>query len=183
MTNTMRILCSAFVLALLPAMTGAQGNPPAKAPAKKTDTTAVQHDMAGIKHDMAAMKHDMADMQGAMSGWKELESFHALLQMVWHPVGMGDFKPAREHGGHLLDAALAWSNSKGSAACDNAALRKGVPELIAAARAFADALNGGGSDDTMYGTLKRTHGAFEAIAVPCLKAGEKGMKMDTPKKP
>jgi hypothetical protein len=176
MTNTMRSVCATAAMALLSAVAAAQAKPPVQVPANVP---------AAKLADTAAMKHDMPGMQGEpMSGWKELDALHQLIVATWHPASAGDMKPARADAAALLAATQAWRRSKGPAKCDNAALRKGMPDLIADARSFADAAKRDASDDAVKVTLKRTHDGFEALAEPCLTDATKDTKKtDLPKKP
>ena len=154
---------------------------PAKAatptPAKKPDA-APAHDMSKMAGD-TGMKHDMAGMggmgggMGAMqmkSGWNELDGFHALVMGAWHPVQQGDLRPARQEAPQLLAAALKWRSSKGPAACDTPNAREGFPLLIESLRSYADAAKREASNDAVEVTLKASHQAFEAIAMPCMMA-------------
>src|SRR5690242_20124 len=67
----------------------------------------------------------------AMSGWKELDAFHALLAATWHPVGSGDFKPIRDKADSLSLAAKAWGDSKVPAACDTDPLKSAIKDVVA----------------------------------------------------
>lgn len=198
MTRSIRILLVA-ACAAIPVAGTAQQKAPAKAstaPAKQAEA-APAHDMSkmagdtGMKHDMKAMggmggmQHDMSKMagdsgmkgmgggMGAMdmkSGWNELDGFHALMMGAWHPVQQGDLKPARTAAPQLLAAALKWRASKGPAACDTPKAREAFPQLIESLRSYADAAKRDASNDAIEVTLKASHQAFEAIAMPCMMA-------------
>ena len=176
MTMTKRALFGTAAVVLIPALTLAQATPPAKAA-----TPAKAPAMGEMKHDMSTMKP--GEKMDEMSGWKELDAFHTVLQDAWHPVATGNLAPARAKAAELLAAALVWRSSKGPAKCDNEAMRKGMPDFIADARSYADAAKRAASDDAITVTLKRAHDSFEAIAEPCMMDMMKGMKMDMPKKP
>ena len=104
------------------------------------------------------------------SGWNELDGFHALMMGAWHPVQQGDLKPARLAAPQLLAAALKWRSSKGPAACDTPKAREGFPRLLENLRSYADAAKREASNDAVEVTLKASHQAFEAIAMPCMMA-------------
>ena len=168
---------------------------PAHDMSKMAGDTGMKHDMkamggmGGMQHDMSkmggdsTMKHEMGGMggmgggMGAMgggmerkSGWNELDGFHALMMGAWHPVQQGDLKPARLAAPQLLAAALKWRSSKGPAACDTPKAREGFPLLIESLRSYADAAKREASNDAVEVTLKASHQAFEAIAMPCMMA-------------
>ena len=153
MTNSMRLFCGTVALALGPAMAAAQAG---AAP--------------------MAMQHEET------SGWKELDAFHKVLQDAWHPIGKGDYKPARAKAEELVKAAVAWRQSKGPKSCDNEATRAGLTKMIEEARWYEDAAKRAASDDAIKVTLKTAHDTFEGFAESCMMAGMKGM-MAAPKKP
>ena len=55
-------------------------------------------------------------------------------------------------------------------ACDTPKAREGFPLLIESLRSYADAAKREASNDAVEVTLKASHQAFEAIAMPCMMA-------------
>jgi hypothetical protein len=180
MKATMRFIGCAMAISLVPAMAAAQAKP---AEPKLAPKPAMQHDMSmmgmdsGMKHDMSMMGKDSGMKHEAMSsGWKEFDAFHKALMDTWHPAEKSDLKPAREKAVDLVKAAEAWAASTGSAKCDNAATRAGLPGIVADAKAFGGVVRNAGTDDAVKAALKKTHDGFEKVAMPCMMEGMKGMK-------
>ncbi|MHB1313095.1 MAG: hypothetical protein ACYC3L_13850, partial [Gemmatimonadaceae bacterium] len=123
MIATTRFFGVAMVLALVPAMAGAQQHDMGK----MGQDTAKKMPMAGMPHDMAgmtdsAMKARMKGMKPSTepkSGWKELDHFHDLMQATWHGALDNDLRPAKAMTADVVKGAEAWEKSKGPAACDN----------------------------------------------------------------
>ena len=128
----------------------------------------------------AAQAKPMEMQHEEASGWKELDAFHKVLADAWHPIGRGDYKPARARAAELVKAAVAWRQSKGPKSCDNEATRSGLKTMIEQARWYEDAARRAASDDAIKVTLKTTHDTFESFAESCMMHA---MKMDAPKKP
>ena len=183
MKAAIRTISCAMALMLVPALATAQAQAQAQAQAKAAQG-AKKADSAAMKHDMGAMKHEMGKMEhGEKSAWKELDAFHKHLQDTWHPAQAGDLKPAREKAAEFVKAAEAWQKSKGPESCDNAAVRKAFPGVIADAKAYADVVKASGTDDAVKAALKKAHDSFEAVAMPCMMAGMKEMDHKAPTKP
>ena len=193
MKATMRCAGFVMVLALLPAVAGGQVKPAEKKPAAKP---AMQHDMSkmgkdtAMKAPMAGMQHDMTGMtDSAMkarmkgmkpsdepkSGWKELDHFHALMQGAWHGALDDDLRLAKGMSTDVVKGAVALEASKGPAGCDNAAARKEVPGVTAAARAYADVVANKRSDADVKASLRKVHDTFEKVMAACMGA-KSGMK-------
>ena len=188
---------TALALIMAPAVAFAQATPAAKPAAKPAPMThdmskmggdtAMKHDMAGMKHDMAGMKMDSGvkggmpgmhggTMQGGMkSGWGELDAFHSLLMATWHPAEKDSLALARSLAATLSAAADAWVKSKGPKACDNAALRRELPGIVASTKAFANVATNPAKDADVKAALQKVHDGFEKAAMPCLMAGMKPM--------
>ena len=193
----MRMKATVLVLILAPAVVFAQATPapkPASKPAPMTHDmgkmgtdTAMKHDMSGMQHDMAGMTMDAGKkggmsampggmMQGGMtSGWGELDAFHSLLMATWHPAEKDSVALARSLAATLSAAADAWVKSKGPKACDNAAMRQALPEIVASTKAYASVAANSAKDADVKAALKKVHDGFEKAAMPCLMAGMKGM--------
>jgi hypothetical protein len=114
----------------------------------------------------------MGGMMGQKSGWKEFDALHSLLMTVSMAANKGDLKPAREKAGELGKAADAWLASKGPAACDNAAARKGMPKAVADIKAIG--AQGKAADAALKAAITKAHDSFRPIAQPCMMAGMKG---------
>jgi hypothetical protein len=150
----------ATLLALVPAMAGAQaagGAQPPKPP---------------MQHDMSKMG-EQAKQSGEQTTWKELDAFHNVMAAAWHPVMSGDLKPAREKAADLQVALATWRRSRGPAACQNETMRTSLADLASDLRSYADAVKREASDDAVRVTLKRVHDSFETVAEPCMAAAKK----------
>lgn len=194
--RSMRLAGLTMVLVFAPVVARAQAKPAATKPATTTPTTAkpgaakpamahdmstmgadsmMKHDMAGMKHDMAAMDHEKGKGMGDMkSGWAELDAFHALLMSTWHPAEKDSLAMARTLAPTLAASAAAWEKSKGPAACDNAAARKALPQIVTDAKAYAAVAAGKANDASVKASLKKVHDGFETVAMPCMMAAMKG---------
>jgi hypothetical protein len=186
MKATTRFIGMMALTLLVPAMAGAQGHDMSK----MGKDTAKKDAMAGMKHDMPGMKHDMSAMQGGkmsdsamkammkgmkpgaeMTGWKELDAFHGMMQATWHGAMDNDLRAAKAMSGDVVKSAEAWVKSAGPAGCDNATLRKALPGIVTDARAY-DAIAKSGTDADVKAALRKVHDGFEQVAMPCMK----GMK-------
>jgi len=188
MIATKRFIGLAMVLALVPAMAGAQQHDMSKMgkdTVKKAPMAGMPHDMAGMKMDtgrMAGMKHDMSKMGqgGSMemkSGWVELDAFHALLMATWHPAQKDSLAPARSLAPTLVASVAAWAKSKGPATCDNAAARQVLPGVVTDVNGFGAVVARKATDAEVKAALKKVHDGFEKVAMPCMMGGMKGMGM------
>jgi hypothetical protein len=110
----------------------------------------------------------MGAMSGRSTGWKEFDALHTLVMAVSSAANKGDLKPAREKAGDLVKAADAWVGSKGPAACDNAAARKGMPKAAADLKAIATLAKGQGNDAALKAAITAAHDSFRPVAQPCM---------------
>lgn len=175
MKATTRFIGMMALMLLAPAIAGAQGHDMSK----MGKDTAKKDAMAGMKHDMSAMQGGkMSDsamkamMKGMkpgaeMTGWKELDAFHGMMQATWHGAMDNDLRAAKAMSGDVVKSAEAWVKSAGPAGCDNAALRKALPGIVADARAY-DAIAKSGTDAEVKAALKKVHDGFEQVAMPCM---------------
>jgi hypothetical protein len=160
----MRLKATALVLILAPSVLLAQSTPAPKPAAKPAPMT----------HDMSTMG---GMMQGGMkSGWGELDAFHSLLMATWHPAEKDSLALARSLAATLSAAADAWAKSKGPKACDNAAMRQALPEIVVSTKAYASVAANAAKDADVKAALKKVHDGFEKAAMPCMMAGMKDMQ-------
>lgn len=111
------------------------------------------------------MKMEMEDH--AMSGWKELDTFHMVMMATWHPASMKkDLAPARARADELAARAEAWAKSAFPKPCDTPALREAVNQTATGSKAFA-ALVKEGTDAQLTEALKAVHDRFEVVEKGC----------------
>jgi len=123
-----------------------------------------------IASPLAAQDH--GSDHHAMSGWKELDAFHALLATTWHPVGSGDFKPIRAKADSLAQAAKAWSESTVPAACDTEPLKAAIKDAASGAAKVRELVGKGATDADLKAALHEVHERFEVVEKGC-KVGSK----------
>ena len=173
MIGTTRFLGFAVALTLVTAAAGAQQHDMSKMgkdTAKKAPMSGMKHDMTGMTDSaMKAMMKGMKPSDEPKSGWKELDHFHALMQGTWHGAMDNDLRLAKAMTADVVNGAVAWEASKGPAKCDNAAARKELPGVTAAARAYASVVAKDGSDADVKASLKKVHDTFEKVSMKCTK--------------
>ncbi|MBI2408612.1 MAG: hypothetical protein HYV19_09965 [Gemmatimonadetes bacterium] len=127
-----------------------------------------------MPHDMSKMGQGQGMAMGDMkSGWAELDAFHSLLMSTWHPAMKDSLAMARTLAPQLVVSAEAWAKSKGPASCDNAAVRKALPGIVADAKAYAKVVADKRNDAAVKGALKKVHDGFDAAGKPCVQAAMK----------
>lgn len=96
--------------------------------------------------------------------WKELDSFHALMAKVYHPLkDSGDLKPAKEEMTRLADAAADWSAASLPEKVNTPAMREKLEKLKTESRALAHEISASASDDVIKAKVVKLHDLFHSI--------------------
>lgn len=125
-----------------------------------------------------AKPHNMMDMSGhhdmnAISGWKELDAFHALLAAAWHPAEKSnDLKPVREKATALSEAADKWAASTVPSACDTKKIRDAIKDVAAKSKDVAKLVATEAKDSEVKKALGDMHTRFEAAESGCHLGGK-----------
>jgi hypothetical protein len=126
-------------------------------------------------------KHEQHQAQGEMkghmmsSGWKEMDAFHKLLGVAYHPVEKGgDFKPLRTSASDLSAAARAWTGSTPPTACNTEAVKTAVANISTEALAIANQVLANATDADLKPAINALHESFEKVEKSC--GGHAGMK-------
>jgi hypothetical protein len=128
------------------------------------------------QHEMK--KGESHDMKGhAMSPWKEMDAFHAVLGGTFHPVEKGDFAPLKANAATLAEKASAWKSSTAPAACASPESKQTVEWLASSTATLAEQVKSGAADAALKSAITEIHDKFEVVEKSCVsKHDMKGMK-------
>lgn len=117
-------------------------------------------------HDMhGAAAGEMKDH--AMSGWKEMDAFHAALGAAFHPSEKGDLAPLKSTADTLAARAKAWSASTAPASCSSAESKGTIGWLATSTADLAAQVRNGATDDALKGAIAAIHTRFETVEKAC----------------
>lgn len=120
----------------------------------------------------------------AMSGWKELDSFHMLMMETWHPVKKsGNLKPIRAKASAMAAAAKTWAAAPIPAACDTKPNRDAIAAVARDSWALSELVAKKGKNAAVKKSLSNLHDTFEIVEGGCKPGLAAGHKMDGHKHP
>jgi len=100
----------------------------------------------------------------ASEGWKERESFHKVMQDIYHPMrDSGNLGPAKKLMNQLADEADRWADAKLPEEIDTPEMKARLQRLKTDVRALADEITKGSTDDSLKEKLTRLHSEFHEI--------------------
>ncbi|MES2521191.1 MAG: hypothetical protein V4617_00740 [Gemmatimonadota bacterium] len=168
MTNRLRAAVVAASFVLSAGALGAQAAPP-KAPVKAPAKPAMDH---GADHDkMHAKEAGHAEGNHAVSGWKELDSYHMLMMATWHPAKeKSDMAPFRAKAADMVASAKLLSASTPPKGCDTPALKKAAADLLPATSSAAAMIASKATDAQLKTALGGLHEKFEVLEEGCKPA-------------
>ena len=106
--------------------------------------------------------------------WKEMEAFHTVMAVTFHPAEDGDLKPVREKAGELVAKARSWQESPVPQGYDHEKTAKSLKALVDKCNRVEAAVKAKGSDAELTTLITDAHDAFHAIIGECrTKDGEK----------
>lgn len=107
-------------------------------------------------------------------GWKELESFHKVMQRVYHPMqDSGNLAPAKKLMNQLADEADRWADAKIPEEIDTPEMKARLQKLKTDARALANEITKGSTDDSLKEKLTHLHSEFHEIMEATFSTKEK----------
>jgi hypothetical protein len=108
----------------------------------------------------------------AMSGWKELDTFHMMMMTTWHPAkDSADMKPMRQHADSMLVLAKALLASKGPARCEVAMVRDAIVKVEKGTAGLVAMVRRNAADTELKAALAAVHEDFEHTEHGCPAGG------------
>jgi hypothetical protein len=149
LSKSLRVMCGAVVLALVPLTTAAAQGQPAK-PMEQGD-------------------------EGHAIPWKALDAYHTVMAASWHPAkDKNDLAPFRAKAGALVSAARAVGAEPVPAVCGGASRNADVQALVRVSEEAARLAGVAGTPDAQVkDALKAAHDRFHTLEEACM-AGQKG---------
>lgn len=140
--------------------------------------------LAFVAAPSGAQEKKAHDMHGAasgekgheMSGWKEMDTFHASLGAAFHPTEQGNFAPLKATADTLAARAKAWSLSTAPASCASAEVKASVGWLATSTADLASQVRAGAADPALKSAIAAIHEKFESVEKTCGLHGMQGMK-------
>ncbi len=160
--NRIAATLAAAALVLAAELPAQQAKPPVRDSAKAVKTAPPANHHAG-HHASQGHGNDHA-----ASGWKELDSFHMVMQQAWHPVkDNGDVAPARSKASQLLASANTLAAAKAPKGCDTPELRSAAATIKKEAESFAKLVSSKAADKAIADAIKTLHDKFEVLEEGC----------------
>jgi hypothetical protein len=96
--------------------------------------------------------------------WKELEEFHKIMAKVYHPLKEEEnLEPAKKMMNQLADEAEKWSAADLPEKVNTPAMKEQLQKLKSDARALANEIDKGVSDEVIKEKLNQLHEQFHQI--------------------
>jgi hypothetical protein len=121
----------------------------------------------GTGHDHGAAQAQKAEESHDQSGWKELDAFHDVMAAAWHPARNDSLGPARRNAPQLVEAARAFANATAPRGCDTPEIRAAVARLVPESEAVAALVARRADDAALKAALKTVHDTFHIAEDHC----------------
>ena len=107
----------------------------------------------------------------AMSGWKELDSYHMLMMATWHPIkDKGELAPLREMASKMVGSAETLAASTAPKACATPELKKAGETLVTETKRVAEMVVNKANDSLLTLAMHGLHEHFKVLAQGCKPA-------------
>lgn len=96
--------------------------------------------------------------------WKELNAFHRIMAAAYHPLkDSGNLAPTRKLINQLADEAEKWSGAALPDKVDTPEVKEKLQKLKTDARALANEIHDGASDEIVKNRMIKLHDQFHAV--------------------
>ena len=107
----------------------------------------------------------------AMSGWKQLDSYHMLMMATWHPIkDKGELTPLREMVGKMVASAETLAVSTAPKACATPELKTAAETLVTETKRVAEMVANKANDSLLTLAMHNLHEQFEVLEQGCKPA-------------
>ncbi len=101
--------------------------------------------------------------------WQQMENFHAVMSVTFHPADDGNLKPLKEKSGDLLTAARAWQEGAVPQGFNATLTGPILKRLVKQCNSINKAVASGKSDAALKKMIKEAHEIFHEIKEKCLQ--------------
>ncbi len=101
--------------------------------------------------------------QEKLTGWKELDNFHAIVAPVFHTAEKGNFHAAKDSAALVLQRAKQWQSAAIPAGLDAAIYKPLIDRLVTETSAINDAVKANKPDEELKLLLRKAHNTFHEI--------------------
>ena len=99
--------------------------------------------------------------------WAELEAFHKIMSVTFHPSEEGNFEPIRTRIGEMVEAAAKLNTSTVPAEFNKPDILENAKKLEAGARALEEKIKANASNEELKTDLTALHDTFHKIVELC----------------
>ncbi len=105
--------------------------------------------------------------QAQMGEWKEMDAFHGVMAMTFHPAEDGDMKPVLTRSGELAEKALLWKKSAPPAKFNKPEIKKNLALLTKESKALDKMVKKGKPEAEIKAAIFALHDRFHLIMEKC----------------
>ena len=104
-----------------------------------------------------------------LASWKEMEDFHAVMSISFHPAEEDNLKPVMENAEDLLNKAISWKQSKAPQGYNEATTSSVLMRLVKQCEILKVAVENKKSDAELKLLITEAHDIFHEIMERCRK--------------
>ena len=102
--------------------------------------------------------------------WIEMENFHAVMSITFHPAEEDNLEPVKKNAAELLSRAKAWQKADAPAGYNGTATQPVLKQLVKQCKLIkADVKKNNKSDAELKIMITRAHDIFHEIKEKCRK--------------
>ncbi|MBK8496813.1 MAG: hypothetical protein IPL50_18855 [Chitinophagaceae bacterium] len=102
--------------------------------------------------------------------WTEMENFHAVMSITFHPAEEDDLEPVKKNAAELYSRAKAWQKAEVPAGYNGTATQPVLRQLVKQCRLINAAVkNKNKTDAELKSMITKAHDIFHAIKEKCRK--------------
>lgn len=102
-----------------------------------------------------------------MGQWKEMDDYHMVMSMTFHPAEDGDLKPIMAESGDLAQKAIAWKKSAIPAQFNKPEIKKSLALLVKESKALDKMVKKNKPEAEIKQALFTLHDRFHEIMEKC----------------
>lgn len=102
-----------------------------------------------------------------MTKWKEMDAFHEMMAMTFHPAEEGDLAPVMEHAGDLVTRANEWKKSTPPSEFNKPEIKKNLALLAKESKSLQKMVKKQKSEAEIKQAIYALHDRFHTIMMEC----------------
>jgi hypothetical protein len=99
--------------------------------------------------------------------WTEMENFHSIMSVTFHPAEENNLKPLKEKAAELLAKAKAWHKSTAPEGYIGKVTKPILKKLVKQCKLINESVNQNMSDEALKTMITRAHEIFHEIKEKC----------------